>query len=204
MIIRGNYEQCAGLHLRADGGRSCFDSEFGCACAHDPHQIPDVESWICAHVIDGDVGQAMPRPCSSTYVGGRRSILGARGKNGDAKSPDGSDEATETRRRCAAGAGPAYLTAKNMDGEAGGSNPVEEDEDCSSPAECDDVRDSSIGDREANQDAIAKDQAAIFTPSIRIGDRKASGEANVSYIKKGTIKRGAAYAHYVSLLGNHS
>ena len=99
-------------------------------------------------MIDGDVGQAMPRPCSSPYVGDRRSRLRARAGDGDARSSIGSDEATETKRRCAAGAGSAYATATRADKESGGPNQVDEDEDYISPSESDDVFEPSIGGSE--------------------------------------------------------
>ena len=121
-----------------------------------------MERWICAHVIDGDVGQAMPHPCSSTYVGGSRSRLRARAGNGDAKSSGRSDEATETKRRCAAGTGSAYATATHVGEESGGPNPAKEDEDCSPPIESDDIRESSIDGPGANEETIGEDQAAIF------------------------------------------
>ena len=99
LIIRGNYEHGAGLNLREDGECSWLDSESDGEFVCDPHQIPDMERWLCAHVIDGDVGQAMPHPCSSMYVGGSRSRFRARVKNGDAKSSGGGGDATETKRR---------------------------------------------------------------------------------------------------------
>ena len=147
-----------------------------------------MERWLCAHVIDGDVGQAMPHPCSSTYVGGSRSRLRARAGNGDAKSSGRSDEATETKRRCAAGTGSAYATATHVDEESGGPNPVKEEEDCISPSESDDICESSIGGSEASDGSFGEDQSAIFTESIRIEVGKAKDDADAPYIKKGCDK----------------
>ena len=158
----------------------------------------------CAHVIDGDVGQATPHPCSSAYVGGKRSRLRARAKNGDAKSSGGSDESTETKRRCAVSTWSACATATHADEESGGPNPVEEDEDCSSPGESDVIRESSIGGPDANEDAFGKDRAAVFTASIRIEVRKATDDADAPYIKKGRDKLRRRLCQYVSCLENPS
>ena len=64
--------RCVGLHLSEDSRCVWYDSAYGWEFLRTPEQLPDMERWIMARVLDGEVGAEREHPCIRTTLGGKR------------------------------------------------------------------------------------------------------------------------------------
>ena len=63
--------RCVGLHLSEDIDCVWYDSEYGCEFQFASEQLPDMERWIMARVLDGEVRAERPHPCIRIALGGK-------------------------------------------------------------------------------------------------------------------------------------